>query len=139
VQPAPDTGQRRLLERYVRAWEDADVDGFVSLLRDDAVLSMPPWLQWYRGREAIRTFFAWAVGAAGHGPDPFRLVPAAANRQPAFALYARRGRSSTYRAHAIQVLTFQGQGISSVVNFRDPRLFNAFGLPEVLPDRAKSR
>jgi len=45
TQPAPDDRQRALLERYVRAWEDADLDGFVALLRDDAVLSMPPWRQ----------------------------------------------------------------------------------------------
>ena len=35
-------GLRSLLERYVRAWEAADVAGLVALLRDDAVVSMPP-------------------------------------------------------------------------------------------------
>jgi RNA polymerase sigma-70 factor (ECF subfamily) len=81
--PAPDDRQRELLERYVRAWESADLDSFVALLREDAVLSMPPWRQWYHGRAAIRAFFAWAWRTACDGP--FRLVPTAANRQPAFA------------------------------------------------------
>jgi RNA polymerase sigma-70 factor, ECF subfamily len=48
--PVPDDQQRALLERYVRAWEGADLDGFVALLKEDAVLSMPPYRQWYLGR-----------------------------------------------------------------------------------------
>ncbi|HEX8968289.1 MAG TPA: RNA polymerase subunit sigma-70, partial [Chloroflexota bacterium] len=34
--------ERDLLERYVDAWEQADLAAFVALLKDDAVLSMPP-------------------------------------------------------------------------------------------------
>lgn len=40
--PGPDDRDRSLLQRYVQAWEDADLDGFAALLRDDAVYSMPP-------------------------------------------------------------------------------------------------
>jgi hypothetical protein len=48
-----------LIDRYVRAWEGADLDGFVSLLKEDATYAMPPWRQWwYRGRDAIRAFFS---------------------------------------------------------------------------------
>ena len=75
AQPAPDDRQRALLERYVRAWEGADVDGFVALLRDDAILSMPHWRQWYLGREAIRAFMAWVWGSAGYGPYYFADLP----------------------------------------------------------------
>src|SRR5262249_503409 len=64
-----------------RAGEGAARDRLVALLREEAVLSMPPLPGWYRGRDPIRRFFAWAWPAAGGGP--FRLVPAAANRQPA--------------------------------------------------------
>src|ERR1044072_6316828 len=39
---APGAGQRDLLRRYVDAWEEADIDGLVELLREDAVLTMPP-------------------------------------------------------------------------------------------------
>jgi RNA polymerase sigma-70 factor (ECF subfamily) len=133
AQPAPDDRQRALLDRYVRAWEGGDLDGFVSLLKEDAVLSMPPWPQWYMGREAIGAFFAWAWERHGPGPAPFSLVPTAANGQPAFAVYVRGQDELERRAHTIHVLTLQAGGISALVYFRDARLFGAFGLPAVLP------
>jgi RNA polymerase sigma-70 factor (ECF subfamily) len=122
-QARPDDRQRALLDRYVRAWEDADLHGLVALLREDAVFSMPPWPHWYRGRDAIGAFFTWVRGQHGHEPGIYTFVPTAANRQPAFAVYLRGG------AHAIQVLTVQDGGIAAVVAFRGPRLFAAFGLP----------
>ena len=127
---APSDRQRALLDRYVRTWETADVDGFVALLREDATMSMPPWRQWYLGRKAIRSFFVWALRSEGHGP--FRLVPTAANGQPAFAVYARR-HSPEWRAHAIQLLRLEGESIAAVTNFVAPPLFTAFGFPAALP------
>jgi RNA polymerase sigma-70 factor (ECF subfamily) len=126
---APDHGQRVLLDRYVRAWGDADLDGFVALLRDDAHYSMPPWRQWYRGRAAIRGFF----GSAWRHYGGFRLVPTAANRQPAFGLYSRAKNGSDWRAHSIQLLLLRGDAIAAVTSFKDADLFAAFDLPSVLP------
>jgi RNA polymerase sigma-70 factor, ECF subfamily len=128
-QPVPDDRQRALLDRYLRAWESADIDGFVSLVREDAVLSMPPWREWYRGREALRTFFAWAWRAGGRGP--FRLVPTAANGQPAFAFYSRDG-GPEWRAHSIHVISVHDDSIATLTFFLSPRVFVAFGLPLVL-------
>jgi RNA polymerase sigma-70 factor (ECF subfamily) len=133
VQPAPDAGQRALLERYVRAWEGADPDGLVALLREDAVLSMPPYAQWYRGRAAIRAFLAWAWGPPGSGPG--RLVPTAANGQPAFAEYGRGRHGPAGAAHAIWLPAPRDGAIAALTGFVDPRLFAAFGLPAVLPAR----
>jgi RNA polymerase sigma-70 factor (ECF subfamily) len=128
--PAPDDRQRALLERYVQAWEGADLDAFAALLKEDAILSMPPWRQWYRGRKAIRAFFAWAWELPGIGSS--RLVPIAANRQPAFALYRSAQDDPERRAHGIELLTLQDDAIAVLTVFRDPRLFAAFGLPAVL-------
>jgi RNA polymerase sigma-70 factor (ECF subfamily) len=130
AQPAPDERQRALLERYVHAWEGADLDGFVALLREDAVLSMPPYRQWYRGRAAIRTFFSWTWPRVGDGPS--HLVPTAANRQPAFAHYLRNPDWQEWRAHAIWLPTLQDDAIAVLTGFIDPRLFAAFGLPMAL-------
>ncbi|HXT37941.1 MAG TPA: RNA polymerase subunit sigma-70, partial [Chloroflexota bacterium] len=134
VQPEPDDRQRVLLDQYLRAWEDVDIDRFVALLREDAVLSMPPWPQWYQGREAIRALFTWAWRSRGLGH--VRLVPTAANRQPAFALYMRDQEGPDYRAHGIWLLTLQKDAIAALTSFRDPRLFAAFGLPAILPPHA---
>ena len=49
-----DTGMRELLNRFVSAWESNDIDGVVALLRQDAVLSMPPFSSWYQGRDSVR-------------------------------------------------------------------------------------
>jgi RNA polymerase sigma-70 factor, ECF subfamily len=129
---APNDRQRVLLERYVRAWEGADLDGFVTLLKEDAVLSMPPWRQWYLGREAIRAFFAWAVEWKPSEYLHSRLVAVAANRQPAFGHYYSSPEDPDYRAHAIAVVTLQEDTIAALTIFRDSQLFAVFGLPAVL-------
>ncbi len=128
--PATDLRQRALLERYVKAWESADPDGLVALVREDAVLRMPPNRAWYRGRAAIKAFFGWVWRPQGYGP--FRLLTTAANSQPAFAAYVRDPLDATYRAHGIHVLTLADDRLSVLTIFRDPRLFQVFGLPAVL-------
>jgi RNA polymerase sigma-70 factor (ECF subfamily) len=114
----------------VRAWESTDIDGFVALLRQDAVLRMPPWRQWYHGREAIRMFFDWAWRV----PREIRIMPIAANRQPAFVHYIRDPLDSTsFIAHGIDVITLQDDAVAVVTVFRDPTLIAAFGLPSSVP------
>ena len=128
--PTADEHQRSLLERYVRAWESADLERFVSLLKEDAVYSMPPWREWYRGRYSIADFFR-GVWPAYRG---FRLVPVGANLQPAFALYSL-GAEGRWNAHSIQLLALDKSGIGAMTMFMQPlaqKLFTAFRLPAVL-------
>jgi RNA polymerase sigma-70 factor, ECF subfamily len=99
------------------------------LLKKDATYTMPPLPQWYAGREAIGTFFGWAWKPYGG----FRLVPTAANRQPAFAAEA------PWAAHSIHVLSLEQDMISALTLFpkpMGPQLFPAFGLLLTLPDVA---
>jgi len=131
--PRPDAAQQKLLDRYLQAWEGLDLDGFVSLLKEDATYTMPPLPQWYAGREVIRAFFGWAWKSYGG----FRLVPTAANRQPAFAVYSRSRTEGHWAAHSIQVLSLEDHAISGLTLFikpTGPGLFQAFGLPLILPD-----
>jgi len=121
--------QRALLERYVRAWESTDVDGFTALLKEDAVMSMPPWRQWYRGRAAVAAFFAHTGRPGGHAP--FRIVPTAANCQPAFAFYSR-WQSPEWRFHSVQLLTLHEDSIAGMTSFVMPQLTSVFDLPAVL-------
>lgn len=132
TRPAPNERQRALLDRYLRAWELGDLDGFIDLLRNDATYSMPPWSQWYWGREAIRAFFAHVWNSYGS----FRLIPTGANRQPAFAVYSRGKTEAIFRAHSIQLLELEDDGIASLTKFVGPvgaGLFVHFGLPHQLP------
>jgi RNA polymerase sigma-70 factor, ECF subfamily len=122
-----DRAQQELLGRYLKAWEGLDLDSFVSLLKEDATYTMPPLPQWYAGREAIRTFFGWAWKLY----SGFRLVPAAANRQPAFAAYSRTGPETPWGAHSIHLLSLEQDRISTLTLFAKPdgpQLFHAFGL-----------
>ena len=123
-----DEQQRLLLDRYLQAWERTDIEGFVALLRSDATYSMPPWRQWYSGRDMIGRFFRTVWKAY----DGFRLVPIRANRQPAFAVYARQNGEPSWRAHSIQLLELVEGAISTLVLYArplGPRLFADFGLP----------
>jgi RNA polymerase sigma-70 factor (ECF subfamily) len=127
--PMTDEHQRSLLERYVQAWESADLERFVALLKEDAVYAMPPWREWYRGRGSIGDFFG-AVWPAYRG---FRLVPVGANLQPAFALYTL-GAEGRWNAHSLQLLSLDRDGIATFTAFMQPlaqRLFAAFQLPTI--------
>jgi RNA polymerase sigma-70 factor, ECF subfamily len=135
VAASPNTSERELLDRYLRAWESNDLDGLVALLKEDATYTMPPWQQWYSGRDAMRSFFALAWQK-----HDMLLLPTAANRQPAFAMYTRPGAGEPWVAHAIHVLTFEQNLISRLTLFvevKGPSLFPGFSLPLVLPDTAK--
>lgn len=128
---APNERQRQLLERYVQAWEGADLDGFVNLLKKDATFRMPPWSQWYQGRESIRAFFQVVWKSYGG----FRLVSTSANCQPAFAIYTRAKTELGWRAHSIQVLDLDKGSIVSLTKFMapiGPKMFTSFGLAKVL-------
>lgn len=124
----PET-QSALVDRYVAAFEQYDVDALTTLLHQDAVLSMPPYTLWLRGPEAIRT---WFLGR-GAGCRGSRLVPTAACGAPAFAQY-RPAPEGGHRAWALIVLDIAGDRIASMTSFLDTEtLFPRFGLPLDLP------
>jgi len=123
-----------LLARYVQAWEKADVPALAALLREDAVLAMPPMPTWFRGREAIAAWVAAALFGGGDAAGRFRLVPTRANGCDAFAVYRREPASGRYQALAIQVVELEGGLVRDLTSFLDPRLFPRFGLPATLGD-----
>ncbi len=131
----PDAAQRVLLERYVQTWEASDMDGFAALLKEDAMLRMPPRPQWYLGRDAIRTFFGWIRQPPAAGGS--RVILTGANAQPAFAHYTLTDDGAALRAQAIQVLTIEHGSIAVLTAFLDTRLFPKFGLPLSLPLAAR--
>jgi RNA polymerase sigma-70 factor (ECF subfamily) len=131
-----DPGQRELLDRYVAAFENADVAALVRLFKEDAIWEMPPYPAWFRGKYDIGVLIARQCAP---GPGDLRLVPTSANGQPAFALY-KRDKHGLHRAHSIQVLTIRQDGIVHVgAFFEELKLFRMFGLPEVHPASLPSR
>lgn len=129
----PSPAQQKLLDRYLAAWEGHDVAGFVALLKEDATFTMPPWLLWYAGRGAIGAFFAMAWNHCGG----LRLVPTAANGQPAFAVYEFSAADGRWAAHSIHTLALENDAVATLTIFTPPTgpgLFEAFGLPAVLAD-----
>jgi RNA polymerase sigma-70 factor (ECF subfamily) len=128
TRPADDPALQALLDRYVRAWENADIDALIALLKEDATFPMPPIPGWYQGREAIRTFIS-AVILASDARGRWRLLPTSANGQPAFGWYQLAESGDKYVAFAIQVLTFDGALLSNITTFGTPRLFPHFNLP----------
>ncbi|WP_019926617.1 sigma-70 family RNA polymerase sigma factor [Nocardia sp. BMG111209] len=120
--------QRALLDRYVAAFETANVDELVAVLTQDARWEMPPIATWFEGRDTILAFLARQMGVIG----PATLVATSANGQPAFAVYVRDG-AGGYRPHALHVLTSTADGIGRIVAFHGGELFPLFGVD---PDMA---
>jgi RNA polymerase sigma-70 factor, ECF subfamily len=119
-----DAEQQALLARYVDAFERYDVDSLVSLLREDATFSMPPYALWLRGPAEISQ---WYLGQ-GIGCRGSRLVPTSANGCAAFGAYKASG-PGIHEPFAIQVIEVSGGRIAGLHHFLDTSLFAAFGLP----------
>jgi RNA polymerase sigma-70 factor (ECF subfamily) len=121
----PDEERRALLDRYVDAFERFDIDTLVSLLHEDATLSMPPYTLWLRGSAAIYDWFR-GPGAECRGE---RLVAIEANGSPGFAVYRPTGPDGGYEPFSIQVLELHGPRVSAIYAFLEPQLFTLFHLP----------
>ncbi len=117
---------RALLTRYVDAFERYDMDALTSLIRDDAIQSMPPYDMWLAGREDILT---WWFGP-GIGCEGSRVIPVGtANGCPAFGQY-KPSDGGGHEPWALQVLQLSDGGIGEFTFFLDTeRLFPLFGLP----------
>ena len=128
-----DETQAETLACFVRAWETGSFDDFVSMLAEDAVMSMPPWAYWLAGREAVlATMRSPATWEGEPRPGRYRLVPTAMNGQKAALAYVR-GRDGYYRAVCLTVLTLdRNDRISELAVFVLPKLFTAWGYPSTL-------
>lgn len=123
-----DERTRKLIKDFADAFEAYDVTTIVSLLADDAVWEMPPFLGWYQGADAIGTLISTHCPAQGPGDQLITLT--SANGQPVLALYMR-GADGVHRAFQLQQLTIADGTVQHVECYFDTRLFAAFGLPDV--------
>ena len=123
-----DDAIRELVEGFVDAFERGDVDAILALVAEDATFAMPPYADWYRGREALGD--SWLM--PGGPPPRLRYLPTRANGQPALGTYQRDPGAEAYLPIALEVLTLDGPRISEITAFRTPEVFRLFGLPEEL-------
>jgi RNA polymerase sigma-70 factor (ECF subfamily) len=121
-----DEDQQALVDRYVEAFEQYDIESLVSLLHEDATLSMPPYDLWLRGQVDIGRWFN-GLGSECRGS---RLIPVTANGLPGFGQYRPSGPGGEFEPWALQVLELSGERIVGINSFLDTaRLFPLFGLP----------
>jgi RNA polymerase sigma-70 factor (TIGR02960 family) len=123
-------GRRALVDAFVTAWERADVPALLDLLAEDARFTMPPLPAWFDGREDVGRFLVERVFAT-----PWRLVPIAANGQPAFACHQFDG--ERFRLGAVNLLSLRDGRISWIAGFVDPQVHRHFPVSAELspPDR----
>jgi RNA polymerase sigma-70 factor (ECF subfamily) len=123
-----NAGVREVVRRFVDAFERGDVDAIVSLLAEDATFAMPPYSEWYRGRDVVGE--SWLM--PGGPPPRLRYVETRANGQLALGTYVLDPERNRFLAIALDVLTLRGTRIADVTAFRTPEVFPRFGLPAEL-------
>jgi RNA polymerase sigma-70 factor (ECF subfamily) len=119
AQAEPAGEQRAVVERYVAAFERADIAGLTALLARDVVLEMPPMWNWYVGTAAYGGFMHRVFRTRG---TSWRTVPVWANGEAGFAAYAGAA------LHTVQILTVGEGRVSRNTVYADERIFDLFSL-----------
>ncbi|MEV6647871.1 sigma-70 family RNA polymerase sigma factor [Amycolatopsis sp. NPDC051371] len=129
--PTGGPGERALLDRFVAAFTELDIDALIALMTDDVWVRMPPLPFEYRGSEAVHRFFS-AISV--HLSRIDRMVPVGANRQPAWGEYVGDRVTGGLHLAGVIVVGLAGDRISEFTRF-DTATAPHFGLPRTLPAR----
>jgi RNA polymerase sigma-70 factor (TIGR02960 family) len=120
--------EAQVVDRFVDAIQQGDLDRVVALLTDDARLTMPPEPFEFHGPHPIARF----LQQVAFWRDDLKMVQTRANNDPAFGYYRKDPNADVYRASGIFVLTISEDQISSMTRFGDKSLFACFGLPRTI-------
>lgn len=139
--PAPakglDAQKAQALARFVEAWETGNFDALVSMLRDDAVMTMPPWIYWLDGRDAIvATMTSPGTWEGEVRAGRYRVLPAPMNGQPGALAYVRRD-GVIWAPVCLTVMTLDesGEKVAAMDVFVLPQHFTTWGFPATLEER----
>jgi RNA polymerase sigma-70 factor, ECF subfamily len=124
----PDAGQRRLLQRYIAAHEQADPAALIAMLRHDVRLAISPQVGEWNGERDVGDALRGGMTSLGQ----WRLLPIMANRQPGAAGYLRRPGETRYLPFVLTVLRAEDGRLADAAAFEQPSMFVAFGLPASL-------
>jgi RNA polymerase sigma-70 factor (ECF subfamily) len=127
----PADPEPEILAKYVRCWEERDLEGLIGMMRQDIAFAMPPFATWFHGVAAVRGFLEsprftafWSRGLAA--------LPTRANGLPAFAWYTPAA-DGHRRPHSIHVMLFEAARLVEATNFIGAYYLRGFDLPERLP------
>ena len=122
-----DSDQSELLAKYVDAFQRYDMEQLVTLLHDDALMTMPPYAMWVRGAKNITR---WMLEPSPSLCRDSILVPAGQiNGVQALAQY-KPDPAGGHLPWALQVHEVWDGRLSRLAFFLETeRIFPAFGLP----------
>jgi len=128
--------EKVVLERYMRALQQADDLAVGGLLQDDAWCAQQQGAGgnetaepgYFRGRDVILDM--WAPALHGDRAVDFEFIPFWMNRQPGAATYVRmrNAKDSAHQPFGLTALHVEGGTVAGVEVFT-PDLFPTFGLP----------
>jgi RNA polymerase sigma-70 factor (ECF subfamily) len=124
----PDSGQRRLLQRFIAAHEQADPEALIAMLRHDVRLAISPQVGEWNGEQQVGDALRGGMTALGQ----WRLLPVMANGQPGAAGYLRRPGETAFFPFVLSVLRFEHGRLTEIAAFEQPSMFTVFGLPASL-------
>ncbi|HTR71329.1 MAG TPA: RNA polymerase subunit sigma-70 [Mycobacteriales bacterium] len=129
-QVEPSVRQRAVVDRYVAAFESADVPALTALLAEAVILEMPPMWNWYAGRDHYARFMHRVYRTRG---TDWHCVPLWANGEAGFAAYAGG------LLHTVQLLTVSDGQVHRTTVYQDPTVFALFDLAPTIamnPERS---
>jgi RNA polymerase sigma-70 factor, ECF subfamily len=124
----PDSAQRRMLERYIAAHEQADPEALVAMLRDDVRLAISPQVGEWNGRRQVGDALRDGMNSLGQ----WRLLPIMANGRPGAAGYLRRPGETAFSPFVLGVLHAERGQLIDIAAFEQASMFASFGLPPTL-------
>jgi RNA polymerase sigma-70 factor (ECF subfamily) len=124
----PDAQQRRLLQRFIAAHEQADPEALIALLGQDVRLAISPQVGEWDGLQDVGDALRDGMNALGQ----WRLLPIMANGQPGAAGYLRRPGQTAFFPFVLTVLRLEDGFLTDIAAFEQPSMFTAFGLPASL-------
>jgi len=127
----PDAGQRRLLQRFIEAHEQADPEALIAILGDDVRLAISPQVGEWNGQGEVGGALRGGMTILGQ----WRVLPIRANGQPGAAGYLRRAGETVFVPFVLSVLRLKQGRVAEIAAFEQPSMFTAFGLPARLPAR----
>jgi RNA polymerase sigma-70 factor (TIGR02960 family) len=109
--------ERSVVKSYIDAHERNDLDGLMSLLRDDLRFAMlpDPGTVIRTAKEAVDGWVSGGLFQRGH--DDWRGITTTVNRMPAAVLYLRTPDDPEYRLFAIAVLHIVDGKIAELTGF----------------------